>query len=570
MSPKTNLIPIDTEAELRRLELENKRLTRELKREKLVAERNRVTFDAKNRLSDVIRAEKSRMEQYMRLLLDNSLDFILLFDKEGQLAYCTKSYLDAAGIAGFGIVKNKTFRELTYGIIHATVHDAIEYYLWTSNSEAASFDTELTVDFSGKGDRRYYHLMVRPMWDREGIIEGYMTVFTDTTDYVQAKSEAERANAAKSDFLAAISHEIRTPMNAIIGISEMMNCTTLTEKQRDYLSKIQTSSTVMLDLINDILDFSKIESGKMDLIEEYFDFGEMLASLTTVFDMLLNQKNLAFHRDFAEDLPEVLFGDAKRIRQILTNVLNNAYKYTPSGWVDFEVQRGEGREIRFVIRDTGVGIKAEDLEKLFSEFVQLDVIKNKNISGTGLGLAITKRLIDLMKGTVSVQSEYGKGSTFTITLPLRAGEVSDLPHTAHTMTKFRAPEARILVVDDIEINLDIAGFMLEPYGVQVDTAINGAQAIKKVCENHYDLVLMDHMMPVMDGVEATQKIRALGMDVSSVPIVALTANAVQGMENMFLESGFDGFISKPIDTAALAGALLDHLPRTLIQPTQVI
>jgi CheY-like chemotaxis protein/anti-sigma regulatory factor (Ser/Thr protein kinase) len=345
----------------------------------------------------------------------------------------------------------------------------------------------------------------------------------------------------------------------------MMSDTELTEKQQEFLRKIQNSSTVMLDLINDILDFSKIEAGKLELVDEYFDFHELLDNLHSVFELLLEQKQLGFHCNFAEDIPQVLFGDAKRIRQILTNILNNAYKYTPSGWVNFNVRFSENHEIIFEIGDTGIGIKEEDVEKLFGEFVQLDLVKNKNIAGTGLGLAITKRLCELMHGTIHVNSVYGEGSVFTITIPVTVGAQSDLPVTYDNVVKFTAPGAKILLVDDVEINLEIAEYMLEPYEVVCDLASDGEVALKMVQEKDYDLVLMDHMMPNMDGVEATKCIRALAGPASTVPIVALTANAISGIEQMFKEAGFDGFLSKPVDEQALAQTLRKFLPDDLIR-----
>jgi CheY-like chemotaxis protein/anti-sigma regulatory factor (Ser/Thr protein kinase) len=323
----------------------------------------------------------------------------------------------------------------------------------------------------------------------------------------------------------------------------------------------------MLDLINDILDFSKIESGKLELIETFFDFSDLLKGLKSVFDLLMSQKNLGFNCTFSDALPGVLYGDAKRIRQILVNILNNAYKYTLSGWVDFNVWAEEDDAILFAIKDTGIGIKEEDLSRLFNEFVQFDEIKNRNrnIGGTGLGLAITKKLVEDMNGTVSVDSEYGKGSTFTVRLPLHAGTEDDLEAPTADLIQFTAPGARALIVDDIEINLEIAIYMLDAYEIESDTAINGEQALERVREKDYDFILMDHMMPVMDGIEATKRIRQLSGPVKDVPIIALTANAISGNEQMFKEAGFDAFISKPIEEDALAKTLLRILPPELIR-----
>jgi CheY-like chemotaxis protein len=352
-------------------------------------------------------------------------------------------------------------------------------------------------------------------------------------------------------------------MNAIIGIANILRSTHLDNAQMEYLKGIQNSSNTLLNLINDILDFSKIEAGKLELVPEYFDLPELLRHLKTMFELMFTQKSLYFTCIFDPRLPRVVLGDEKRVGQILTNILNNAYKYTQRGGVTFRVGRDrDSGEFVFEVADTGIGIREDAISRLFTAFEQLDLVRNKKVVGTGLGLAITKRLCGIMSGTISPRSEYGKGSVFTVRLPLAAGGEEDLPaeEGGGDAITFTAESARVLLVDDIQINLEVAKFMLNAFGIEPDLASSGAQAISLVMENHYDLILMDHMMPDMDGVEATGVIRALGGACAAVPIVALTANAVSGAKEMFLKNGFTGFLSKPMDNSELARGLQKWLP----------
>jgi CheY-like chemotaxis protein len=415
-----------------------------------------------------------------------------------------------------------------------------------------------------------------------------MVVFYDATDLLIAKREAENANKAKSDFLATVSHEIRTPMNAIMGITTMMSATTLTGEQQNYLKNIQNSSNVLLTLINDILDFSKIEAGKLELIPEYFRLRSLLHHLQEMFELLFPEKGLSFKCIYSDDLPEVVFGDEKRIGQIITNIINNALKYTRSGGVIFNVTRTAGNAddedlISIAVEDTGIGIKEDAIPRLFTAFEQLDLVRNKKVQGTGLGLAITKRLCAMMSGEIKVESVYGKGSVFTVTLPLKRGRVEDLNQEELMVIPFTAPRARVLLVDDIEINLDVASFLLSSFEIKSDTARSGSESIEKVKDQSYDLILMDHMMPEMDGVEAVRIIRDLEAkrfgspefaqqtpeQFKPVPIIALTANAISGAREMFLANGFNGFLSKPMDQKALAETLLRWLPEELVEKQEL-
>jgi len=372
------------------------------------------------------------------------------------------------------------------------------------------------------------------------------------------KEKAEAATVAKSRFLAKMSHEIRTPMNAIVGMAELAMRENIPPAAYEQVQTIKQAGANLLSIINDLLDFSKIESGRVDIIADDYDFSSLINDVTGIIKTRIIDRPLTFIVDVDENIPNGLHGDEVRIRQVLLNVLSNAVKYTEKGSIKLTV-RGETAEteegvtvnLTMDITDTGRGIKKEDIGKLFSEFVQVDQASNKGIEGTGLGLAITWNLVKAMGGDITVASEYGAGSTVTVKLPQKLG-VIDISSAKRNTQIFIAPDAKILVVDDIDTNLKVAAGLLSPYSMQIKTCISGAAAIKAVSEETFDLIFMDHMMPEMDGVEATKRIREMDNGrYEKLPIVALTANAVSGMKEMFLNYGFNDFLSKPVETIKL-------------------
>ncbi|MDR3234576.1 MAG: response regulator [Planctomycetaceae bacterium] len=381
---------------------------------------------------------------------------------------------------------------------------------------------------------------------------------------------SENASIAKSSFLASMSHEIRTPMNAIIGMTELVLRDDIPATARENAINVKQAGINLLSIINDILDFSKIESGKMEIAANEYWLASVLHDVSNIIQVRLTEKPIELITRFDEMLPGKLLGDEMRIRQILLNLLSNAMKYTKSGSVIFSVQ-GELSEnnriaLRFEVADTGIGISPKNMKKLFGEFEQFDARANKNIEGTGLGLAITKKLVDAMNGDIFAESEYGKGSVFTIVLPqkildsspigdinafrVRAGEEQEI--------RFTAPKAKILIVDDNVTNLKVAEGLLAPYKMQTDCCISGEESVALSRENDYDIIFMDHMMPGMDGVEAAKIIRKSR---PKTPIVALTANAISGMREMFLENGFNDFLAKPIVISKLNHIIGTWIPR---------
>ena len=391
----------------------------------------------------------------------------------------------------------------------------------------------------------------------------------------RVKEFAEKASESKSAFLANMSHEMRTPLNAIIGLSELAISSNEAEGEvASNLEKIYNSGMTLLGTVNDLLDISKIEAGKLDLIPVGYDLPSLINDTVALNSVRIGSKPIQFIIEVDENLPDRLLGDELRVKQVLNNLLSNAFKYTQEGQVKWSIageREGDHFFLLFKISDTGIGIREKHVPMLFEEYHQVDAKANRKIEGTGLGLALVKKMAHLMGGSISVESIFGKGSTFTLRIqqkPLTNGVIGkdvafNLVHMRHSqsklarnarLTRLRIPYARVLVVDDVQTNLDVARGMLKPYEMQVDCVTNGQAAIDAVRDGkyRYNAIFMDHMMPEMDGIEAVRHIRNIGTDYAkTIPIIALTANAIVGNEEMFLQSGFQAFLSKPIDIMRL-------------------
>ena len=393
--------------------------------------------------------------------------------------------------------------------------------------------------------------------------------------------QTEDANRAKTNFVSNMSHEIRTPMNSIVGITEILLRSRHSPKEQEYLLNIQSSGRVLLTIINDVLDCSKMEAGKMQLFDEPYDTCSLFHDLRISMENRIGHSGLELIYDIDQDIPCKLKGDMGCIRQVIINLVNNAIKYTEKGSVRFSVhvrQKNTDKVMLYYeVADTGIGIRKEDQKILFDAFQRVEMDRNRYVEGTGLGLTISQNLVNMMGGVIEVESEYGKGSRFFFTIeqtiidPTPVSAVNYNGQKDNVTEKeaeclFIAPEAHILLVDDNELNLVVAKELLKPLRMQIDTAENGLQAVKMVRGSQYDLVLMDHMMPVMDGIEAAKAIRALPEDkYQKLPIIALTANAMVDARKEFLNAGMNGFVAKPIDFARICNQLKLWLPKDLVR-----
>jgi signal transduction histidine kinase/CheY-like chemotaxis protein len=402
-----------------------------------------------------------------------------------------------------------------------------------------------------------------------------------------AEQNAIRANRAKSDFLASMSHEIRTPMNAVLGMDEMILRETEAGSVADqeklgrihtYGENIRDAGNVLLSIINDILDLSKIESGKMELVREKYHFAKTLQDVNTMMRIRAEQKGLRYVVETDGEMPEYFYGDELRIRQILVNILNNAVKYTEKGSVTISVTQKEleGRNItlRIAVRDTGIGIRKEDMEQIFGAFERVDKEVNHHIEGTGLGLSIVKQLIILMGGRIEVDSSFGEGSLFAVEIPqeIAGGGLmknyeadGEQEGAGQEVQVFRTKDCRFLLVDDNRMNLLVAKHFLDELDAEIVSVTGGEEALEKMRREKYDLIFMDHMMPEMDGVQVLEISREDPENINrETPMIMMTANALNGMREEYLQTGFADYISKPIDSKQLMAVVRHHLPEEKI------
>ncbi len=561
--------------EEKRLQLENKKLLREIKRLQKDNDVLRLANEQSSNAQAYLQRSMTRQASYITQFLESSPYFILLTDERLNTIMVSDVYYEYEHSCTReevlqGVAAERVLSDFFFGTALTILQDKcrrclkgekIKPYIQRFMKDGKVFAIENNI---------------RPMKEDSRII-GLSLIQIDMSDIITSMEQAKAADRAKSNFLANMSHEIRTPMNVIAGMSEFILRDSHDEEAKKNAQMIKNASKSLLSIINDILDFSKIESGKMEFIDDPFMSASLINDVAVMMRAKIEEKALEFRMDIDENIPSIMMGDEGRIKQILINLLTNAIKFTKKGHVCWRMgfEKEDERNVRLIVdvEDSGIGIKKENLEKIFSDFTQVDTKKNRSEEGTGLGLAISKRLAQHMNGDICVKSTYGKGSTFSFDIRVNVVDWTPMGRLSEkrietTSEIYRpsivAKNAKVLVVDDNEMNLEVTAGILEPYGIEAICADSGEKAIDLFEAGKFDLIFMDHMMPVMDGVETMRKIRKLPGGKETV-IIVLTANALSGASVEYKKLGFQDFLAKPLDPKNMDRIMRAYLPEEKIQ-----
>ena len=532
--------------------------------------------------------EKSKLELHMDLILSNCPDLILLFDRQGKLAYASNSYLRASETSGIDEVLGKQIQELFASIASEEFLCSVEEMFKTAISEERTIEIEQDLDFDHADSCPHYHIQITPILNSDKEVEGSMMLLHDMTELErayqaeQAREIAEQSSYAKTEFLSRMSHEMRTPMNAVIGMTAIYNATD-DPKRKDYcIDKIEEASKHLLGVINDVLDMSKIEADKFEIFYSKFNLKQMLERITGVILFQIEERKQELLVNINPNTPEIIVTDEQRLAQVITNLLSNAVKFTPDGGeISLAAEKVSDENncciIRFTVRDNGIGISKEQQDRLFAPFEQANGSISREYGGTGLGLSISRRIIEMMGGNIRVESEIGKGSSFIFEIPIEKLEFSNFIEMQSSPLKRNVNEAnmqesigtengiflgrRILLAEDVEINREILVALLEHTGLDIDWAEDGKVALEKfaAAPDSYDLILMDVHMPNMDGYETTMRIRKSGLvGADIIPIIAMTANVFSEDIERCLSSGMNSHLGKPIDVSEVIMRLKEY------------
>ena len=530
-------------------------------------QRSMAMLAARASANAMLEYEQKKMERYMRLLLENSADMILLFDQYGRFTYVGKALLKASGISDPDQVSGRRFSDVFRRLASPAWVEFMQANYDLALEKGRTVSVTSSVDLSGGNEPKEYDIQITPMMDEDGCLEASMMLFHDMTDIIRAKEQAESANLAKSQFLAMMSHEMRTPMNAVLGMTSLGKAVTDRERMLYCFAKIEDASRHLLGVINDILDISILEAKRFELIPVEFDFKNMLQRAVNLAHFLVEEKQQKLSTYIDNAIPAMLIGDKQRLTQVITHLLGNAVKFTPDKGTICLMARMRNKEkdvctLEIIVADSGIGISTEQQAQLFRSFHQAESNTVRKYGGTGLGLSISRSIVEMMGGSIRVSSALGKGSSFSFTVQMRFHEEPKREqalrsHSREPVQSLIADDGadyfggqRILLAEDVAINREIVLALLEPTGLQIDCAENGSEAIRMFSEapEQYEMIFMDVQMPEIDGYQATRSIRALNLPkAKSIPIIAMTANAYREDVEKCLEAGMNGHIGKPLD-----------------------